>query len=99
MKLEMDRAMKQLLVLSAILLVSAISPAEAFKVKIKGVDISIGKKSEPAKQEVHSCTVEAFGNKFFGEAGTEGQAKRQAMESCQQKYHGMHCEEVRCQRG
>ena len=83
-----------------------VTGAHAFNVKIKGMDIEIGKKrSEPVaappaapveRKTMHTCSVEAFGQKFFGEADSEPRAKRKAIEACQEEYHGMHCERARC---
>ncbi len=43
-----------------------------------------------------TCEVEAFMKKYYGEGPTKGKAKRLAMEACQKKHNGMHCDLKEC---
>jgi hypothetical protein len=90
-----------LFAVTAMAIVSS-SPSYAIdlkNIKVGGVTIEIGKKkdepaSAPVKQE--TCQVKAFGQTFFGTDTNKGVAKRKAIEECQKKYHGMHCDEAKC---
>ena len=53
-----------------------------------------GKKSRRAGKWV--CTTKAFGKSFFGKGKSRGIATQKSVESCQSKYHGMHCEQTMC---
>lgn len=90
--------MKQIFLFSVLVIFS--TSAHAVNFKIKDLDIEIGKKKKDsapaAAAQPYTCSVEAFGQKFFGEGESEGKARRKATEECQKKYHGMHCDEVSC---
>ena len=42
------------------------------------------------------CKVEGLKGTFYGEDVTRGRAERQAQESCQKRFHSMHCKFQSC---